>query len=134
MAAEPLEISLANDGETFWLDSRTIAYAVVENGTKGTIKALYAIPFRVNVNAGTIQTSVDSPIWVGEFPTASPTNFRFTGRSDYLVFSDEVYEDGDILKVMENDAAWEERPHSAYVFDDTYARHVSCNFPFDKTN
>ena len=129
VVAEPLEIPLTADGEAFWLDSRTIAYASQANN-QGTTKSLYSLSFQVNANSGTIRTSQESSTWVGDFPTSSATNFRYTSRSDYLVFSDEVYEDGDITKLMENDEAWDERPHSAYVFDTTYARHVSLFSPF----
>jgi hypothetical protein len=39
-----------------------------------------------------------------------------------LVCSDNVYEDGDLTKVPENDEKWQDRDHTALVYGDTYVR------------
>lgn len=122
--AKPFEIPLEKGGEAFWLDSRTVGHAVDEGEGKDKVKALYAISVRADAGVPSIQASSDSPVLIGKFPTSTASNFRFTGRSGYLIFSDEVYEDGDITKVKENDEAWENRGDTAYVYDETYSRHV----------
>ncbi|CAL1712862.1 unnamed protein product [Somion occarium] len=120
---KPLEVPLANGGDAFWLDSRTVGHAVEEGEGKDKVKVLYAISVKVDTDTTTIQIYPDSPVFIGKFPTSTAGNFRFTGRSEYLIFSDDVYEDGDITKVKEHDEAWENRGDSAYVFDDTFDRH-----------
>jgi len=64
-------------------------------------------------------------VLIGKFPTSTATNFRFASKSQtqYLVFSDNVYEDGDIHAVKKNDEAWENRGNSAYVYEETFERH-----------
>lgn len=37
-----------------------------------------------------------------------------------LVCEDNVYEDGDLTKILEKDEKWQRRGHNALVCDDTY--------------
>lgn len=60
---------------------------------------------------------------LGKFPTASPNSFRYAARPGFLVFSDNVYEDGDLANVPENDKKWQNRGNTAFVYDDPYERH-----------
>ena len=60
---------------------------------------------------------------LGKFPTDSVTNFRYAAKPGVLVFSEFVHADGDLKKVKENDDAWENRGHTAFVYDDTFERH-----------
>jgi hypothetical protein len=62
-------------------------------------------------------------VLLGKFPTASPSSFRYAAKAGVLVFSDNVYEDGDLTKVPENDEKWQDRGHTAFVYDDPYERH-----------
>ncbi|KAK7681545.1 hypothetical protein QCA50_015277 [Cerrena zonata] len=121
--AKPFEIPLANGGEAFWLDSRTVGHVVDEGEGTEKVKALYAISVHADAGVPSIQALSDSPLLIGKFPTSTASNFRFTGRAGYLIFSDEVYADGDITKVKENDEEWENRGDTAYVYDDTFPRH-----------
>lgn len=65
----------------------------------------------------------DSPQHIGKFPTDSATNFRYSAKAGTLVFSDYVHSDGELKKVKENDEAWENRGHTAFVYDETFERH-----------
>lgn len=114
---EPFEIPLANGGEAFWLDARTVGYAVVE-GEEDKRTSLYVVS--VKYEAGITK---ETPILLGKFPTSSGANFRYSKKAGILVFSDYVYSDGDLAAVKEHDKAWEDRGNSAYVFDNTYERH-----------
>jgi hypothetical protein len=62
-------------------------------------------------------------VLLGKFPTASPSCFRYAAKAGVLVFADNVYEDGDLTKVPENDHQWQERGTTALVYDDAYERH-----------
>ncbi|KAI0076295.1 hypothetical protein K474DRAFT_1691388 [Panus rudis PR-1116 ss-1] len=120
---KPLSIPLANGGEAFWIDPRTVGHAVDEGEGKDKVKVLYAISLKVDTNDATISTFPDSPVLIGKLPTATASNFIFNGKSEYLIFSDNVYEDGDITKVKEHDEAWENRGDTAHVYDETFDRH-----------
>lgn len=62
-------------------------------------------------------------LYIGSIPSKTATNFRYNPASRHLVFSDNVYSDGNITSVKEQDEAWENRGNSAYVYDETYVRH-----------
>jgi len=62
-------------------------------------------------------------VLLGKFPTASPNSFRYAAKASFLVFSDNVYEDGDLTNVVENDKKWQNRGNTAFVYDDPYERH-----------
>jgi len=111
----PLEVPLTKGGQAFWLDSRTIAH-VVPNEDKG--QDLYAIAVRIEADS-VLTTSK----YISSFPTTSSTNFQYVPGSGRLVFSDEVYEDGNLTSVNDQDKAWENRGTTAFVYDDTYVRH-----------
>lgn len=112
-----------NGGEAFWLDARTLAHAVGEGEGKDKLVSLYAVSVKYETEGATTTLSTpDSPVLIGKFPTDTVSNFRFNGKSDYLVFSDNVYSDGDIHAVKKHDEEWENRGDSAYVYDDTFER------------
>lgn len=117
---EPVEHPLANGGEVFWIDSHTVGQVVTEGEGKDKVKAIYAIS--INFQADSLH--ILSPTLIGKFPTDSATNFRFSGRSEFLVFSDYVFPDGNLKTAKEQDEAWENRGDTAYVFDETFDRHV----------
>ncbi|KAI0801943.1 hypothetical protein BC629DRAFT_1591605 [Irpex lacteus] len=117
--AQPFEIPLAKGGDAFWLDARTIAHAVPEGEGKEKVVALYAISVKYETES--IATP-DSPLLIGKFPTDSAGNFIFNGKSDFLVFSDNVHEDGDIRAVKKHDEEWENRGDSAFVYEETFDR------------
>ncbi|TCD62995.1 hypothetical protein EIP91_006154 [Steccherinum ochraceum] len=117
---QPYEIPLAKGGEAFWLDSHIVAHAVSEGEGKDEVIALYAI--NVVYEADSISLP-GPPSLIGKFPTATVTNFRYQSKAGVLVFSDNVYEDGNITSVKEQDEAWENRGNSAFVYDETYERH-----------
>lgn len=119
-AIEPVEFSLANGGDAFWLDDHTIGYVVADEETKTA--GLYSLSVHLTNETLEVTTS-DPPELLGKFPTASPSSFRYAAKAGVLVFSDNVYEDGDLTKVRENDEKWQDRGHTALVYDDTYERH-----------
>lgn len=65
----------------------------------------------------------DPPVLIGSFPTSTSDNFRYIHESGVLVFSDSVYEDGELRAVKEGDEAWQDRGNTAFVYDETYVRH-----------
>ncbi|CDO77798.1 hypothetical protein BN946_scf184667.g1 [Trametes cinnabarina] len=119
----PLDIPLADGGEAFWLDSRTLAHAVAEGADREKVINLYAISLKVDTNSAAITTFPTSPVYIGKFPTSTATNFRYSAEAGILVFSDNVHADGDLKKVKENDEAWENRGDTAFVYDETFERH-----------
>jgi len=103
----------------FWLDDRTVGHVVGDEESKTA--GLYAIS--VHFTDGTLSATSDLPVLLGKFPTASPSSFRYAAKAGVLVFSENVYEDGDLTKVPENDNKWQNRGHNALVYDDGYERH-----------
>ena len=118
----PLELAFPTGGEAFWLDSRTVGKVVDEGEGKEKVKALYLINIRFEPDSVFIASV--TPTLIGKFPTNSATNFRYTGRSGFLVFSDYVFPDGDLKTAKEQDEAWENRGNTAFVYDETFERHV----------
>lgn len=116
---QPLEIPLASGGEAFWLDGRTLAHAVGEGEGKDKVVALYAISVKYETE---VLKTPDSPVLIGKFPTDSVSNFKFSAKSGYLVFSENVFEDGDINTVKQQDKEWENRGDTALIYDDTFER------------
>lgn len=121
-AVQPLEIPLPKGGQAFWLTSRVIAH-VVPNEETG-VQDVYAISVEFHTESGAARVSTpDPPVLIGSFPTSTSGNFRYIPDSGILVFSDSVYEDGELKAVKEGDTAWEGRGTTALVYDKTYARH-----------
>lgn len=115
--SKPLQIPLRKGGESFWLGDRTIGNVVEgENGSE-----LYSLD--LDLDSESVLRASGSPQLVGKFPTKTPANFRLLPQSSYLVFSDYVFEDGNLTSVAEGDKAWKERGNSALVYDTTYERH-----------
>jgi hypothetical protein len=121
-AVEPVEFPLPNGGEAFWLDDRTVGYVVVHEETKTA--GLHSLS--VHLTDASLDLTPDPlpALPLGTFPPASsPSSFRYAAKAGVLVFSDSVYEDGELTKVLENDERWEDRGDNALVYDDTYERH-----------
>jgi dipeptidyl aminopeptidase/acylaminoacyl peptidase len=117
---QPLEIPLAKGGEAFWIDSRTVAHAVEDDGNLD----VFAIDLKFETtseSAGVL--SAEPPKLIGSFPTSTASNFQYSAKASTLVFSDSVYADGNLTAVKEQDEAWENRGNTAMVFDETYERH-----------
>ena len=91
----------------------------MEGEDKEKVVALYAVSVKYETES--ISTP-DSPVLIGKFPTDSASNFIYNGKSDYLVFSDNVHADGDIRAVKKNDEAWENRGDIAFVYEETFDR------------
>ena len=91
----------------------------MEGEDKEKVVALYAVSVKYETES--ISTP-DSPVLIGKFPTDSASNFIYNGKSDYLVFSDNVHADGDIRAVKKNDEAWENRGDNAFVYEETFDR------------
>ncbi|TRM60533.1 Alpha/Beta hydrolase protein [Schizophyllum amplum] len=115
---KPLEIPLAKGGEAFWLDTRTVGHVV--EGENSTLE-FYAID--VQFEAESTLSTPKSPVLIGSFPSTGATNFIYNPASRHLVFSAEVYDDGDLTTVVQQDKEWEERGTTAFVYDETYVRH-----------
>lgn len=96
----------------------------MEGDDKDQATSLYAlsVKFETESPAGALSVP-ESPVLIGKFPTASASNFKYSGRSGILIFSDYVHSDGDLTAVKKNDEAWENRGDSAFVYDETYERH-----------
>ena len=99
-AIELVEFFLANGGGAFWLDSRAIGYVVVDDEETKTT-GLYSLS--VHFTNESLETTSGPPPLLGKFPTASPSSFCYVAKASVLVFSDNVYEDGDLTKVPGND-------------------------------
>jgi len=113
---KPLQIKLEKGGETFWLADRTIANVVSsDDGAE-----LYTL--NVAIEDVALQTDF-TPTLAGRFPTSGPSNFRYNSQSNMLVFSENVFEDGDLATAKAQTEAWENRGNTAYVYDETYERH-----------
>ncbi|KAF7346501.1 Dipeptidyl-peptidase 5 [Mycena sanguinolenta] len=118
--AQPLEIPLPKGGEAFWIDSRTIAHAVEDEGHLD----LFSIDLKFETNSETAGVwSADSPKLIGSFPTSTASNFQYSAQTSTLIFSDYVYADGDLSTAKDQDEAWENRGNTAMVYDETYERH-----------
>ncbi|KAH6912711.1 Alpha/Beta hydrolase protein [Coprinopsis sp. MPI-PUGE-AT-0042] len=119
--AKPLQIPLKKGGDVFWLDSRTIANVVP--GSEGSDGAeLHALDISFDTAALKVE-AVGEPQIVGTFPTNSPANFVYKPDAAYLVFSENVYEDGNLTTVNEQDEAWKNRGTTGLVYDATFERH-----------
>ena len=119
---QPLEIPLTKGGQAFWLTPRVIAHVVPNEETK--VQDIYAISVEFHTESDTAKIATpDPPVLIGSFPTSTSDNFRYIPDSGVLVFSDYVYEDGELRAVKEGDAAWEGRGTTAFVYDETYVRH-----------
>ena len=121
---QPLEIPLTKGGQAFWLGSRTIAHVVPNEETK--VQDIYGISVEFETESGGGAAKIatpDPPVLIGSFPTSTSDNFRYVPESGVLVFSDYVYEDGELKGVKEGDEAWEGRGTTALVYDETYVRH-----------
>ncbi|KAH8113489.1 alpha/beta-hydrolase [Phellopilus nigrolimitatus] len=117
-AESPLEIPLANGGDTFWLDDRTVGHVVAGSDGKG--HELYAISVKLSSQLST----PGRPALVGTFPAgAAPANFKYARGAARLVFSAYVYPDGDLSTVKAQNEAYENRGNSALVYDEMYERH-----------
>ena len=120
----PLEIPLTDGGQAFWLTHRVIAHVVANEETK--VQDIYAISveFETEQSSDKVKISTpDPPVLIGSFPTSTSDNFRYIPGSGVLVFSDYVYEDGELRTVKDRDEDWEGRGNTALVYDETYVRH-----------
>lgn len=123
VTVEPLEIPLANGGQAFWLSPRVIAHVVSNEETK--VQDIYVISVEFETESpGPVKIATpEPPVLIGSFPTSSSDNFRYIPESGVLVFSDRVYEDGELRAVKEGDETWQGRGNTAFVYDETYVRH-----------
>lgn len=124
MTVEPLEIPLTKGGQAFWLTPRVIAHVVPNEETK--VQDIYAISVEFETESQSDKAKIatpDPPVLIGSFPTSTSDNFRYIPEAGVLVFSDAVYEDGELRAVKEGDEAWEGRGNTAFVYDETYVRH-----------
>ncbi|KAF9533220.1 Alpha/Beta hydrolase protein [Crepidotus variabilis] len=111
---KPAHITFDKGGETFWLSSRTFAHVVADDDDS----KVYTYDVSLD---GHITTSESAHI--GSIPAKDAGNFKYNTKTGNLVFSANVYEDGDLSNVKEKDKAWDERGTTALVYDDTYVRH-----------
>ena len=120
---QPLEIPLTKGGQAFWLTPRVIAHVVPNEETK--VQDVYAISveFETESSDEVKIATPNPPVLIGSFLTSTSDNFRYIPEAGVLVFSDSVYEDGELKAVMEGDEAWQGRGNTALVYDETYVRH-----------
>lgn len=118
------EIPLDKGGEIFWLTGTTLAHVV--EGKDDNLE-IYAHDCTGSYSAATASEEplkiATEGILIGSIPSKTATNFRYNPASRHLVFSDNVYGDGDLTTVKDQDEAWENRGNSAYTYDETYVRH-----------
>jgi hypothetical protein len=96
---ETLEIPFPKGGEAFWLDDRTVAHVVDDEDKKRLNIYAIRIHFTPGESGLKVLSAPDTPTLIATLPTSSATNFRYRTTSEYLVFSDSVYADGDIWTV-----------------------------------
>jgi hypothetical protein len=61
----------------------------------------------VHLTNETLDVTTSDPLaLLGNIPTTSQSSFRYTAEAGVLVFSDNIYEDGDLTKVPPNDEKW----------------------------
>ncbi|KAJ3574735.1 hypothetical protein NP233_g1567 [Leucocoprinus birnbaumii] len=118
------EIPITNRGEFFWLTGTTLAH-VVEGGNNNL--DIYAYECRGSYSTATasdepLKVSTEG-VFIASIPSKTATNFKYNPASRHLVFSNDVYADGNLTSVKEQDEAWENRGNTAYVYDDTFVRH-----------
>ena len=83
-----------------------------------------SVEFETESDSGKVKIATpDPPVLIGSFPTSTSDNFRYIPESGVLVFSDHVYEDGELKGAKEGDEAWDGRGTTALVYDETYVRH-----------
>ena len=86
---------LANGGDAFWLDDRTIGHVVASSSSSSSESSknqnqasgheLYAISVKFTAES---LNAPESPVLIGTFPPGtSPVNFRFIPNAARLVFS-----------------------------------------------
>ena len=123
ITVQPLEIPLAKGGQAFWLTPRVIAHVVTNEETK--VQDIYVISVEFETQSSDrVKITTPAPlVLIGSFPTSTSDNFRYIPESGILVFSDFVYEDGELRAAKEGDEAWQGRGNTALVYDETYVRH-----------
>ncbi|TFK40524.1 Alpha/Beta hydrolase protein [Crucibulum laeve] len=119
---KPHEFPLEKGGEAFWITPRTLAH-VVEGEDNLEIYAVDVFYNPDSLNADEQLKISTSPQLIGTIPTKTASNFRYHQRSQYLVFSDNVYADSNLTSIKEQDEEYNNRGNSAYVYDTTYVRH-----------
>jgi hypothetical protein len=92
---------------------------VVKNEDSKNLE-LYALSVKLDESG---LSAPDPQILVGSFPTGSATNFQYASGAGQLVFSDNVFADGNLTTVKEQDDTWQNRGNSAFVYDSTYERY-----------
>jgi hypothetical protein len=110
---------LEKGGEFFWLAQNTLAQVVED--TLGSNIYAYQIVFSSETDED--NKSYLAPALIGSIPSKSASNFRYNPATGNLVFSAEVYPDGNLTTVAEQDRKWEQRGDSAFVYDTAYVRH-----------
>ena len=112
-------VQLSKGGEAFWLDSRTLGHAVeTDDGTE-----LNAIDLKLENESGAPLSISRTSTLLGKIPTKTAANFRYSAKAGYLIFSDNVWPDGNLSTVKAQDDEWDNRGNTAYVYDAPYVRH-----------
>jgi hypothetical protein len=73
------------------------------------LKVVRLFVISVPFTGASLDAAADPILLLGKFPTASPSNFRYVAKAGLLIFSDNVYEDRELTKVLENDRLWDLR-------------------------
>ena len=84
--------------------------------------ALHALDISFDTSALRIE-KLGEPQIVGTFPTNSPANFVYASQAGHLVFSENVYDDGNLTTVIKQDEDWKNRGTTGLVYDATFERH-----------
>ena len=105
---------MEKSGEFFWLAQNTLAQ-VVESDSGSNIYAYQIFSPKTDENS--------FPALVASVPSKSASNFRYNPATGDLVFSAEVYPDGNLTTVEEQDKQWDQRGNNALVYDTAYVRH-----------
>jgi hypothetical protein len=118
-SASAHEVELANGGDAFWLDSRTIAHVVPEEGSKA--QTILALPVIADAQSISVSDSRDT---IGSFPPCTgASDFIYSPEAKTLVFGAYVYHDRDLNTIKKQDDEYEDRGNTAKVYDKTYPRH-----------
>lgn len=71
------------DGDTFWLDARTLGHVV--SAKEGKRQELYAVSLKFEDES--VSLASDASVLIGTFPTSGTANFKYSAASSTLVFS-----------------------------------------------
>ncbi|KIJ54988.1 hypothetical protein M422DRAFT_64146 [Sphaerobolus stellatus SS14] len=113
------DVPYLEEGEAFWIDSRTIGHVTTGSDKKQKLSAVTVL-----VDQAPTQRKVAlSSALVGSFPTDGLANFKYNLEGEALVFSTNAWPEMDLTTAKLQDDEYETRDGTALVYDDPFVRH-----------